>query len=761
MPRLATAHRGIFYSNKHMSILQNIANAFAKKQEVTALPVEEKTASSVTTIASILGSRGTANTKTDPYGSLTSWVFFALDKIAQRVSATEFELFSYKGTTVERIEDSELLALLESPNHMQSGAEFRYLLAMYLKIHGRAPVIMLRPDNRRNVTGLFPARPDLLKQITDSKGEIVRYEYRVGDQVQPFNADDVIEIRVPSAYDPRKGHSALLSAYLEIDADINTAMWNKHLIENGAQPAGVLQTDRTLTDQGFERLKAEWENRYGGAKNAGKVAILEQGLKYQATSVTPKELDYIETSKFNRESILTLLGVPVGLVLAENVNKANAETAERVFAKETISPILRLITLALNAKLVPEFDESLWIESEEIIPADAEALRLDSQASTNVWSTVNETRSKHGLPPLEGGDILYLPFGLTPAMAQKKAEKGEPVQYYEVKVDTTKPHFTAKELRIKMNVLKRTSRKRVLAQRIKETYLAKLDTKGEPGAEPVKAKLKLKGAHETKTAKEIDVSTMHPAIKADRLNYLKEVARKTDQFRGMMRSYFDEMKTEVIVNVTKKYEKGMPTASEIKATFGSDDLFNWEAQKAKLKNSAYAYYKDNIGEGANAVAGLLGTTVSNFVETPAVQEFLRNKPTKLAEQINETTLNALLDTLADGVGQGEGLDGLVARIKEVFDIADAVRAETIARTEVGSAQNFGRATEMQEQGVTKRQWVSAFLNTREEHAEAHGQVVGVDEPFNVGGEELMYPQDPDGSAGNVINCQCSVAPVLE
>lgn len=740
-----------------MSILENIKQAFTGgNTQKTQAPqdAEVKTSSTVTTLASILGAKSATDTRNNPYGALTSWVFFALDKIAQRVSATELELFQYKGNTVERIADHELLSLLETPNHMQSGAEFRYLLAMYLKIHGRAPFIILRAENKQTITGLFPARPDLLTPVMSENGQIVKYEYRVGNKVETFSAEDVVDIRIPNPYDPRKGSSAVLSAYLEIDADANTALWNKYLIENGAQPSGVLQTDRALTDQGFERLKSQWENRYGGAQNAGKVAILEQGLKYQATSVSPKELDYIGTRKFNRESILTLLGVPVGLVLSENVNKANAETAERVFAKETIAPILRLITLAMNAKLVPNFGEDFWVESEEVIPADWEQLRMDSQAGTNSWQTVNETRSNYGLPPLEGGDVLYLPFGLAPAMSQSADNQSK--GYIEMRVDTKQKTLTPKEERIKRCIMARTHKKRALVQRLKEVALASAnDTDKNEAGKPLRLKVKSQ-----EPVSKILGDDLPPNIKADRLQYLANITKRTEQFRKAMKGYFDDLKVEVIKNVTAKFEKGT-LAKEVKVIFSTDDLFEWEKNVKKVQKITHDLYKENIGEGAEAVAGLLGTAPTNYVETPVVQEFLRTKPTKLAELINQTTVDSLLNTLADGVGNGEGLDQLVARIGDVFDIADAVRAETIARTEVGSAQNFGRAIEMQEQGVEKRMWVSAFLNTRDAHAEAHGQVVGVDEPFNVGGEELMYPQDADGSAENVINCQCSVAPVLE
>ena len=57
----------------------------------------------------------------------------------------------------------------------------------------------------------------------------------------------------------------------------------------------------------------------------------------------------------------------------------------------------------------------------------------------------------------------------------------------------------------------------------------------------------------------------------------------------------------------------------------------------------------------------------------------------------------------------------------------------------------------------EREWVSALdARTRPEHAEADGQVVGVDEPFIVGGEKLMFPGDRNGSGWNIYNCRCTM-----
>jgi len=94
----------------------------------------------------------------------------------------------------------------------------------------------------------------------------------------------------------------------------------------------------------------------------------------------------------------------------------------------------------------------------------------------------------------------------------------------------------------------------------------------------------------------------------------------------------------------------------------------------------------------------------------------------------------------------------------------AARAETITRTEAGrvlesASQARKESAEKVVPGLQK-QWFYGHSPKmpRLDHMAAHGQIRDVDKPFNVGGEELMFPRDPAGSAKNTINCGCTSIP---
>lgn len=712
-----------------------------------------------------------AGVEADPYGNLTGWVYFALDKVAQRVASVEPQLYQLKsGGEVDEIDDHELLSVLYRANPQQTKHDLFYLLVMYLRIWGTAPVYV--ETNGKRVVNLWPLRPDLVRVNQDKKGNIVNYEYRVAgiDNPEKFKPEEIIYIRKPSPANPMTGFSVLFASALDINADFAAVLWNTYVMENSAEPGGVLSTEEELTDEQFARVKDQWQARYSGPTNAGRTAVLEKGLKFEKISQTPAELDFINGRKFNKETILTQLGLPPSLIDPVS-NRANAETAERFFSKETVEPIARLIFDQLNEFFVPKFGDNLWLDFKTMVGEDEEQLRLEHQAGLNNWLTINEIREARNLAPLDGGDVLYMPFTVAPMVgAGASGEIVEPadpnaapksgpvVAIKEFKVREANGFMTSKKYGIKKAILARTYRKRRVINYVAEKVMDKLTEISNTSKNKVKVKLALKGDVPRFNDEEL-AKDLHPSIVAERKNYLKKLATREKAFKRVLLKFFKAQEKEVLA---KLEAAGSPKAFgfEIKA-WVDRVIFDRKKAIAALIALTKGQYEDNVEEGSEDIANLLGLTPSDIVANAATVQFLLDKPIKMAESVNDTTIEALRKTLAEGVENGESIGEIGNRVSVVMDMAKGFRTETISRTEVGSALNFGRNGEMSAQGIEKKQWVAIFSNTRDDHAEAHGQVVGQNEKFDVGGEELEYPQDPEGSAGNVINCQCSVVPVVE
>ncbi len=127
---------------------------------------------------------------------------------------------------------------------------------------------------------------------------------------------------------------------------------------------------------------------------------------------------------------------------------------------------------------------------------------------------------------------------------------------------------------------------------------------------------------------------------------------------------------------------------------------------------------------------------------------------------------ALKREILTGIVQGESIPDLAKRIQSVVK-RDEAWSTRIARTETGRVIN-GAKQDVAKKGTELgfrmlKRWVATNEpgRTRDEHLEADGQIVPADKPFIVGGEELMYPGDPNGSAWNVINCRCTMVTYVD
>lgn len=142
-----------------------------------------------------------------------------------------------------------------------------------------------------------------------------------------------------------------------------------------------------------------------------------------------------------------------------------------------------------------------------------------------------------------------------------------------------------------------------------------------------------------------------------------------------------------------------------------------------------------------------------------VDAWLLENAGKRITGITESSRKKISAQIAQGTAAGETLKQIARRIDK-FYLEDIIpnRSMVIARTEVGSAVNWSQHYVAADSGVEmEKEWLA--LNddrTRDDHSEADGQRVGLDEPFEVGDDLLMYPGDPSGSPEEIINCRCSV-----
>lgn len=148
--------------------------------------------------------------------------------------------------------------------------------------------------------------------------------------------------------------------------------------------------------------------------------------------------------------------------------------------------------------------------------------------------------------------------------------------------------------------------------------------------------------------------------------------------------------------------------------------------------------------------------------------FIRERAVRYSPAIADTLVRDLRAALVEGVREGERARDMMERVSTILVDEAPFRLERIVRTEVLGAMNAGSVEGYKLAGARK-EWLTARDDAvrgeepddKFSHVEADGQIKEADEPFEVGGEELMFPGDPSGSAGNIVNCRCTVLPVIE
>ncbi|MGA3315258.1 MAG: hypothetical protein ABSC64_02330 [Candidatus Korobacteraceae bacterium] len=145
----------------------------------------------------------------------------------------------------------------------------------------------------------------------------------------------------------------------------------------------------------------------------------------------------------------------------------------------------------------------------------------------------------------------------------------------------------------------------------------------------------------------------------------------------------------------------------------------------------------------------------------AVDSYLAGADNRLSG-VSDTTWASIQSDIQAGTANGDDIKTIAASVESNLTDSWANRGETIARTETCAACNYSSLLTAQTSAPNMNKiWMCSFMNSREAHMDADsdygtGSGIPLDEPFEVGDDELDYPGDPDGSADNIINCMCSI-----
>lgn len=242
--------------------------------------------------------------------------------------------------------------------------------------------------------GLWPVRPDRMIPVPDRDRYLAGWLYRSPDgrDVVPLYPDEVIFNRMPDPEDPYGGAGPVRSVLDDIQAADYAAQWNKNYFINSAEPGGVIEVPGNFSDEEFDAFTSRWRETHRGVARAHRIAVLEAGAKWVANNHSARDMDFVNLRDSSRDIIREALAMPKVMTgVSDDVNRANAQTGQEVFAAWQVAPRLRRWRNVLNTQLLPLFGATAdGLEADYIYPTpvNREADNAELLAKANAVGTL-------------------------------------------------------------------------------------------------------------------------------------------------------------------------------------------------------------------------------------------------------------------------------------------------------------------------------------------------------------------------------------
>lgn len=644
------------------------------------------------------------------------WVHKAVKIIADNLSTLRVRV-------VRGDEDEEMTHpvadLLNYVNPIMSTSDLWHQWVLNMLLGGECGFELVR-NGARGYAEVWPHSPTQFNVRVNKRARYGNVTgYRIDDgQGEPFDLppDEFIHFKFYNPANPWRGLAPITAVRMGILIDEYAQAWARMLFSNGARPDYAVITPQGITPREREEILAKLEARHGGLNNAYRPIVLEQGVTdIKPFSWPPKDTDWIKQREMSREEIGALFGVPDEMMGWGRDTYENFGMALKVFWQLTLMPLIN----KRDGQLSEFFARVGALKAGERVDtdlSDVQALQADRAAlidqavklfSMGVPLQEINTLVGLGLGEIAGTDVGYLGSSLVPVTRVGSGPAPE---------------------------------------------------RPAPPASPAPAPEE-EPAQKSMTRAEARIpygGQMHKALWA----LFRE---RTEDLEAEMKRKLKREFQEQQNRIAQAVRATQPEQLALEGVFNkADEIKRWRMAFRPVFETTIK----NGGEHGVDQTGMAG--IAFDVKNPRVQEAIDVLLWDFTDEVTDTTQSALKDLLKDAIDEGLSIPKISDKIAELYDGFKGARAETIARTETIKAYNNGSNEGYRQAGVTRRGWLSALdERTRTppksefDHVAAHGEEVDMDAPFVKTGEALDYPGDPNGSPGNVINCRCTLYPIVE
>lgn len=303
--------------------------------------------------------------------------------------------------------------LCRRPNSEMTPSRFMLMVVASICLRGNAFIEKKFIANR--LVSLVPLLPQnmVVKRLTTGTLE---YKYTENGNERVIPVKNIMHIR-GFGLDGVCGMMPMKTGRDVIGAAMAVEESAAKIFEQGLQSSGFLSAENALSDEQRERLRG-YMAAFTGSKNAGKIMVLEGGLKYQGVTMNPEDAQMLESRSFSIEEICRWFRVPpfmVGHTTKQSSWASSLEGMNLQFLTHTLRPLLVNIEQEIGRCLL-DSDDDVFAEFsvEGLLRADsAGRAAYYTSALQNGWMSRNDVRRLENMPPIEGGDIYTVQLNLT------------------------------------------------------------------------------------------------------------------------------------------------------------------------------------------------------------------------------------------------------------------------------------------------------------------------------------------------------------
>jgi phage portal protein BeeE len=691
------------------------------------------------------------------------WVYACVSSIGRAASSVPVRLQRpLPNGEYEEVTNAPLYDTLGFPNPLQSRRKFFRSIALSQMLYGETFLILLGngPDGRLvplepvggsrgmmatipSPTEIWPVRGDLAEAILDPHTKLPSmWRFNTPGGYVDYPAHSIVQIAEANPYNPLRGMGPMQAAFRTASKDFVIDRYDEALLQNGGSPGGVLSVDGPLTDTDQRAIREAWHEAHSRPESHRKTAVLPKGTKYQEIGLSPQAMEHKDLREWDRQTILSIFGVPPVVLGLETQNYATAREQHRIFWETSILPYLEFLADELQHKLVSRIQGP---EAELLVDFDisgVSALRED--VDSKVDRTIKLYKDGHrsfleaahlagwdiSEEDLEGSDERWVPSTLVPASIGSMASEEEGVY----------PEEEEEE--------------RSYSEEAPQDDLTDENEKGWP----------LFADTEEKRIEYWKTYTAQEDVVIEKVT--KKSARVLRDQCLFVRKRLKEIAQQAPIRSADTETRAIPTEAELERLI----QLNLEEWGARLADSISPALKDSMVSAAGGLAfEIQAPALITSVTNPFVVDFYASYDVYLAEGVNSNLAKDLRKTIlkymleADIGGTATLAEAVRVALKEANAAVDHVlggihaRADRIARTETIKANNGARMAEMQRHNIERHKWLSSQDGKVRATHNISGETTIVGTPFSNG---VTFPGDQADRAEEVVNCRCTTLAVL-